>query len=241
MTSNRIWVNGGSRGLGKDLVEYFSAKNKLVLLTSYPLDLNSSEKVSVIDKNNLHTLQDQIEDEITRTGFPDIIFHTSGGGFGIKETFVSVERFRAVLLKNLEESLEINRALASSKPKNLQLKIVHIGSIAGGQSVGSVAYNVSKSALSSYVRSAGNEAARENIIIFGVNLGAFYTEENAMARLEKNNETSYHQFISQRLPWQKMMTFKDIAPLFTFFVENDVYYLSGSMIPLDAGEGEYYV
>ena len=76
----------------------------------------------------------------------DIVLHIAGGGFGLKEKLIQNRDLNLLLQINLGAAAEINRLVINGKPKNFFLKLVHVGSIASYEAVGSVGYNVAKSA-----------------------------------------------------------------------------------------------
>ena len=118
---------------------------------------------------------------------------------------------------------------------------MHIGSIATHEAVGSVAYNIAKSSLGSYVRSLGRELAKYNIIVNGISPGGFLGKKNAMDRLKKRNKKAYYQFIENRLPRKKMGTVDELLPFLEFLLGSNSGMASSCMLPLDAGEGKFYL
>ena len=78
-------------------------------------------------------------------------------------------------------------------------RIIHIGSIASYEAVGS-GYNCSKSILLSYVRSLGRLLIKDKIILTGI-LPRFYWAQKRNVEIKKNI-TAYKKFIKTRLPAQ---------------------------------------
>ena len=72
------------------------------------------------------------------------------------------------------------------------------------ESIGSISYNTSKTALSSYVRTLSKTLQQKQICVTGINPGAFEYKDNAMDRLKKNNLKVYKDFINNELPSKKM-------------------------------------
>jgi NAD(P)-dependent dehydrogenase (short-subunit alcohol dehydrogenase family) len=238
----KIWINGGSRGLGLDLAEKINKdSNQITVLTAFPESCSKIESIKLVKKSNdIIKFKNQILHEIDEDNFPDVILHTSGGGYGKTTYTPSAEDFNEVFLKNFQEILFINKIILESKPQNHELKIIHFGSVAAKESIGNLSYNVSKSSLNTYVRSLGNHLCAEKVVICGINLGAYYSKNGAMGRLKESKPEIFEKIINESLPWHKMMTISEILPIIQFLIEEDIYYFSGCMIPMDGGQGTAY-
>ena len=120
-------------------------------------------------------------------------------------------------------------------------RVVHVGSIAGQEATGSVGYNTVKAALSGYVRSLGRELAKSGVVITGILPGAFYAPSNSWRRLEENKPEVVEKFIKDKLPRGRIAGAKEIVPLILFLAGNSASMMSGSCVPIDAGEGKAYL
>jgi len=118
--------------------------------------------------------------------------------------------------------------------------LVHVGSIASSEGVGSVGYNTVKAALAAYVRSLGRELNRFNVIATGILPGGFIAPENAMARLQEANPGAYGSFIEERLPRQIMGEAKELIPMLLLLCSKGASMMGGCLVPIDAGEGRAY-
>ncbi len=85
---------------------------------------------------------------------------------------------------NLGSVAEINRLVVPEMMERESGNLVHVGSIASSEAVGSVGYNTVKAGLAAYVRSIGKELARSHIVATGILVGGFTAPENAMFRLK---------------------------------------------------------
>lgn len=238
----KVWVNGGSRGMGSEIAEIILKKyGEVTVLTSYP-DIGSfSDRINVVDKGeNLSSLYTNCQAAIKKYGEPDVVIHAAGGGLGIKDPLANFKDFNEVFYRNFSHIVEINHCLFQNRDNKRIIKIIHIGSIAASQAVGSVTYNVAKATLSSYVRSLGNDAAKKNAIVCGINIGAYFTNDNAMGRLESKNKKAFNEFLQKKIPWGKMIKTSDFYPFIDFLIENDIFYFSGAMIPMDSGQSLTY-
>ena len=147
---------------------------------------------------------------------------------------------KTLLQINLGAAAEINRLVVRGKTKRQFLKLVHVGSIASNEAVGSVGYNVAKSALAAYVRSLGRELYKNKVIVTGVLPGGFIAPGNAMERLRKKNIKSYKKFIKTRLPRTLMGSASEVLPMLLFLCSKHSSMMGGCLVPIDAGEGKTY-
>ena len=115
----------------------------------------------------------------------DIVLHVAGGGFGLKDALVKENDLKLLFQANLGAAAEINRLIVRDKVKQKALKLIHVGSTASIEAVGSVGYNVVKSALAGYVRSLGRKLIKNKVIVTGILPGGFIAQGNAMERLKK--------------------------------------------------------
>ena len=118
--------------------------------------------------------------------------------------------------------------------------LVHVGSIASIEGVGSVGYNTVKAALAAYVRSLGRELSRCNVIATGILPGGFISPGNAMGRLQEGNPEAYETFIQDRLPRQVMGEAEELIPMLLLLCSEGASMMGGCLVPIDAGEGRTY-
>ena len=151
------------------------------------------------------------------------------------------EDFLKLFTLNLGAAAEINRLVAPEMKERRAGNLVHVGSIASSEGVGSVGYNTVKAALAAYVRSLGRELSRFNVIVTGILPGGFISPGNAMARLQENNPEAYRRFIEERLPRRIMGDAKELIPMLVILCSEDASMMGGCMVPIDAGEGVSYL
>ncbi len=141
---------------------------------------------------------------------------------------------------NLTGAMTLNQYIIPSMIERGSGSVIHVGSTAATHAVGSVGYNTVKAALSAYVRSLGRELAGSGVVICGINPGAFFTEDNAMGRLEQRNPAAFSEYISTRLPRGHMGSVSEVFSLIDFLGGPQGSMMSGSMVAIDAGEGLAY-
>ena len=243
-------ITGASKGLGRAAAIWFSKKGfSLALISRFSKNLeqvrkkcfNPNNHICIdLDLLNLKEIEKSINKAVNFLKGIDVVLHAAGGGMGKKDDLISFEDFQKLLNLNILSAVEINRIIIPRMKKNLSGNIVHVGSIASYEGVGSIGYNSSKAALAAYVRTLGRTLNRYKIIMTGILPGGFIAHENAMHRLRTKNKKIYNDFIKQRLPRKKMGTALELLPMIDLLCSSDASMMGGCLIPMDAGESKSY-
>lgn len=246
----RIVITGASRGLGamacvalarrgaKIAMLSRSKKNMDILKKTLKNPLNHlSIKVDLLKNNEIKLAINKARKFLKRV---DIVLHIAGGGLGLKEKLIKSDDLKKLLQINLGASVEINRLIVKNNIKKNNLKLVHVGSIASSEAVGSIGYNVAKSALAAYVKSLGKELYQDNVIVTGILPGGFISRGNAMERFKNKNLKDYNKFIKTRIPRGVMGTANEVLPMLLFLCSKHSAMMGGCLVPIDAGEGKAY-
>ena len=251
MKDARILITGASRGLGAVAAMAFAERGARLVLFARSQDKLESVRQSCMDpERHLSVSVDLLELEDIKSsvikakdflGGIDVVLHSAGGGLGFKDDLLTAGEFSKLFALNLGAAAEINRLVAPEMKERRSGNLVHVGSIASSEGVGSVGYNTVKAALAAYVRSLGRELNRFNVIATGILPGGFIGPENAMARLQESNQEAYDSFIEERLPRQIMAEAKELIPMLLLLCSEGASMMGGCLVPIDAGEGRAYV
>ena len=165
----RIIVTGASRGLGAMACEALAKRGaKIAMLSRSKKEIDNLKNRLKNPSSHISIKVDLLKNNVIKLAIKkakkflkqiDIVLHVAGGGFGLKEKLIKNEDLKTLIQINLGAPAEINRLVVGGKTKSQFLKLVHVGSLASSEAVGSVGYNVAKSALAAYV-----EAWDENFI-----------------------------------------------------------------------------
>ena len=251
MKQENTIIIGASSGLGFELFKHYNSKgHKIFLITKNIIKLKKNLKNYSMSKNFEFSYLDL--DKISNISKVmlkaksylknniDNVIHVNGGGLGIKEIDPDYKRLIKVLNINLLGSIEINKKIIPLMKRKRSGRIIHISSIAGFESVGSISYNMAKSSLNAYVRTMGKHLANFNIILTGIAPGGFIANDNAMHRLKNKNYKAYKNFINRRIPRKKMGKTSEIIPLIDFLSSSHAGMMCGCIVPIDGGEGNFY-
>ncbi len=249
-TNKRIIVTGASKGLGAEICKALAFRGaKIAMFSRSKIKMNelkkfmknSSNHISIkVDLLKLNSISLAVKKAKKFLKEIDIIIHVAGGGYGLKDSLIKISDLKTLFQINLGAAVEINKLVVEDKKKNKSLKLIHVGSIASNEAVGSVGYNVVKSALAAYVRSLGKELYNKKVLVTGILPGGFIAKGNAMERLKKRNIIAYKKFIQSRLPRGVMGKADEIIPMLLFLCSKHSEMMGGCLIPMDAGEGRSY-
>jgi NAD(P)-dependent dehydrogenase (short-subunit alcohol dehydrogenase family) len=250
MQDARILITGASKGLGAVAAVAFAERGARLVLLARSQDKLESVRKSCQDPErhlsipcDLLELQD-IESSVIKAkaflGGIDVVLHSAGGGLGFRNDFLTHAELLTLFALNLGAAAEINRLVAPGMQERRSGNLVHVGSIASNEGVGSVGYNTVKAGVAAYVRSLGREMNRFNVIVTGILPGGFISPENAMARLQESNPAAYEKFIQDRLPRQIMGDAKELIPMLLLLCSEGASMMGGCLVPIDAGEGRSY-
>ena len=251
MRGKRILVTGASKGLGAVAAQAFAERGARLVLTARSRDKMEEVRQSCKDPDrhlsipaNLlaaKEIQPLVHQAAEFLGGIDVVLHAAGGGLGLKDEFLTHGDFLKLFALNLGAAAEINRLVAPEMKERRSGNLVHVGSIASSEGIGSVGYNTVKAALAAYVRTLGRELNRFNIIATGILPGGFISPGNSMARLRDANPEAYQKFIDERLPRKIMGDARELIPMLALLCSDDASMMGGCLVPIDAGEGRAYI
>jgi len=248
--NKKIILTGASKGLGAETCKVLASKGaRIAMLSRSKIEMDKLRNVMKNSSNHISIKVDLLKNRQINTAVQkakkflkevDIIIHIAGGGYGLKEALIKNTDLKTLFQINLGAAAEINKLVVNDKRKNHDLKLIHVGSIASNEAVGSVGYNVAKSALAAYVRSLGRELYRHKVLVTGILPGGFIANGNAMDRLKIKKIETYKKFIKTRLPRGIMGKVEEVIPMLLFLCSKHSTMMGGCLIPMDAGEGKFY-
>jgi len=251
MKDVRILITGASRGLGAVAAVAFAQQGARLVLVARSQEMLESVRQTCVDpERHLSVSVDflevsQVEPAVRKAqeflGGIDVVLHAAGGGLGFRDDLLKPDQLSKLFALNLGAAAEINRLVAPEMMGRRSGNLVHVGSIASSEGVGSVGYNTVKAALAAYVRSLGRELNRFNVIATGILPGGFISPGNAMARLQEANPEAYGSFIEDRLPRQIMGDAEELIPMLLLLCSEGASMMGGCLVPIDAGEGRSYI
>lgn len=250
LNGRKIIITGASQGLGAVMAKAYAERGAQVALLGRQIKKIETLKASLPNSEKHLSIEvdllDTSKTESTVTGICenfgniDIVLHSAGGGLGLHSPLLAASDILKLFYLNVVSCSEINRIVVPYMKQNGGGNLVHVGSIASLEAVGSVGYNTSKAALAAYVRSIGRELIADNIIATGILPGGFHAPDNAMDRLLNSKPDVYKKFVEDRLPRKKMGDANELIPMLLLLSSSEASMMAGCLVPIDGAEGKAY-
>jgi len=214
-----VFITGGSRGIGKAIVQKFEAEGYHIVAPSHrEIDLSSPESVDAFITTHRQDVFDVI---INNAGINEI---------NLLENITDDELDR-MLQVNLLSPIRLLRGLVGPMKENGYGRIVNIGSIwAVVSREGRLVYSATKNALHGVTNTLALELGPYNILVNTVCPGYVLTELT-----RKNNTDEEIENISRTLPLRRMADPSEIAEFVYFLASEKNTFITGQKIAVDGG------
>ena len=229
MENKKILITGGSRGIGKAIVESFLNEGHEVLttcrdsskfpfenklLTVYSLDISSKDSI-----DSFLSVVDAFE--------PDVLINNAGITKDNLFLRMSDEDWLDVITTNLTGTFRVTKLVAKGMLKRRWGRIINISSISGIMgNPGQTNYSASKAGMDGFTRSLAKELGSRNITVNAVAPGFIATE---MTEDILNDE------LIKKIPLGRVGKVEDIVPLVNFLSSEHSNYITGQTLVVDGG------
>ena len=233
-----ILVTGGSRGIGKAIVELFSESGYNVAFTYK----NSADTaLELTKKHGAYAICCDLEDEESILRCVKNVRSYFGGGVDIlinnaaisqikMVTDISSEDWHTMIAVNLTAPFLFSRELLPDMISKKQGRIINISSMWG--QVGAsceVAYSAAKAGLIGMTRAMAKELGPSNITVNAIAPGVIDTEMNAhLTRGER-------EMLCDEIPLMRFGEAQEVAKLVLYLASHDSGYITGQVIGLNGG------
>lgn len=226
-----VLITGGSKGIGRSIVEEFLQKNYNVysISRSNPV-LNHINFHSIIgdllDSLFVQELLKKIEDL-------NIDILVNNAGINIVNDFHEISDFEKnqILTLNLYVPISLCQAVLKNMISQEYGRIINISSIWGNVSRPKrVIYGVSKAGLNGLSKSIAAEYGNKNILANSVSPGFTQTELTKKTNTQKEIEE-----IAEKIPLKRLASPHEIAKTVEFLASENNTYITGQNIIVDGG------
>ena len=233
----KILVTGGSRGIGRACVEYFSSLGHSVAFIykqSYENAKTLSEATGACaicaDISDGETASAAVYAAITKLGGIDVLINNAGISQIKLFSEISDDDWQNMINTNLSSAFYVTREVSKHMVSKKHGKIINIGSMWG--KVGAsceVHYSASKAALRGMTMSLAKELGPSGITVNCIEPGLINTDMNA----ELTEETKAQ--ICDGTPLCRMGEPLEIAYLAEFLASERASFITGQIIGVDGG------
>lgn len=233
-----VLVTGGSRGIGKAIVEKF-AKNGYNVILNYNKSFEAAKKVEdnfknvrifkadVSDKKEVKAMLDFANETF---GNIDILINNAGTGCTGLLQDLSFEEWQAVFNVNVNGVFNCTKLILPDMLAKHSGKIINISSIWGmvGASC-EVAYSASKAAIIGFTKALAKEVGPSGINVNAVAPGIIMTDMVSGYSMEEFDE------IRSQIPLGEIGSTEDIANSVYFLASDEANYITGQVLSPNGG------
>jgi 3-oxoacyl-[acyl-carrier protein] reductase len=233
-------VTGGSRGIGRAIVELLAAAGMDVTFAyrenaAAAAEVKSAAAAATIhsealDVRDASACGEFVEKVVERAGRIDLLVNNAGVIRDNPLTILDDEDVRVVMETNVTGTINMCRAAAPHMISRRSGKIVNISSVAGEKGGrGQTNYAASKGAINAFTRSLAVEMAPRGITVNAVAPGVIETEMSREVR-----ERAAEQVLS-RILLRRVGQPMDVARAVWFLASRHADYITGELLRVDGG------
>lgn len=240
ISNEKVFLTGGSKGIGEATVRYFCLQKKYSVTFTY---FNNEEKAKNIvnEINNLGGMVDCVYLNLNNSeetnfiinklveekkGF-DIIIHNAAQNKDIPLYFMSEGEWRDVIHTSLNSFFYINKACLKNMIENRYGRIISLVSVAGeAGNRGQTNYSAAKGAIISASKSLAREVAAKGITVNCVSPGLIDTEMTLHLPKEE---------IKKLIPMARFGSPEEVTGVIAFLASKDASYVTGEVIRVNGG------
>jgi 3-oxoacyl-[acyl-carrier protein] reductase len=235
-------VTGGSRGIGKAIVQTFAAEgarvavifrgnteaaNNLVKELAQGGGIAMAVQADVADPKEVERCVEQVTKEWKTV---DILVNNAGVIQDDLFVRMEPEAWHMVLATNLGGTYNFCRAVAYSMMRNRRGRIINVSSVAADYvNMGQTNYAASKGAINAFTRALAVELASRNVTVNAIAPGFIETDMSAAVRNKAGD------LIKKFIPMKRLGQPQDIARVALFLASEESSYLTGQVITVDGG------
>lgn len=231
----KVFITGGSRGIGKEIAKSYTALGAKVVVTgtskTRPDDLDPNISYEELYVANDTPWREAVNTIVEKYDGFDICINNAGRNKVNPIYETQHKDIDAILLLNLNAPLYIASVISKKMVEKKYGFIINIASIFGVVSKeGRDVYTASKSGLIGATKTMAIDLARDNILVNAISPGFVDTE---LTRDVLGVDGM--QAMQKRIPMQKLAQTSDIVPTILFLTSEYNTYITGQNIIIDGG------
>ncbi len=233
----RILISGGSRGIGRACVEYFT-KNGDTVAFIYRSNHTAARSVSesfgataiCADISSSCEANRAVDEAVASLGGIDVLINNAGISQIKLFTDITDEDWDTMISSNLSSAFYLTRAALPFMISQKSGRIINIGSMWG--KVGAsceVHYSASKAALRGMTLALAKEVGPSGITVNAIEPGVIATDMNSALSDDIISE------LKEETPLERIGTPCDVASLALFLASENSSFITGQIIGVDGG------
>ena len=234
----RVLISGGSRGIGRAIVEAFAANGDNVAFLYRSRDEEAAQvaqatgavaiKADVSDPTEARRAITEAETALG--GYIDVLVNNAAVSWIGQMQDMTDEEWRNILDTNLSGAFYLSRGVVSGMVRNHYGRMINIGSMWG--KVGAsceVAYSATKAGIRGLTMAMAKEFGPSGITVNCIEPGFIATEMNAAI------DEASKQALCDETPLGRMGTPAEVAAAAVFLASDAASFITGQVIGVDGG------
>lgn len=233
-------VTGGSRGIGRAIVEMLGAAGMDVVFTYRENAVAAQEVITAnpearltaeaVDSRDAEACDALAEKVFDRTGQIDLLVNNAGVVRDNLLPMLEDDDIRTVLETNITGTMNMSRAVIRYMMSRRSGKIINLSSVAGEKGGrGQSNYAASKGAINAFTRAMAVELAPRNITVNAVAPGVIETEMSQTVRELAGDQ------VTAKILLRRIGQPGDIANAVWFLASDYADYITGQILHVDGG------
>lgn len=242
LAGKAVIVTGGSRGIGRAIVEMFSSEGANVTFL-FRENIAAAAEVAATDRaagrpitaeqvdvRDAHACAEVVERIAERCGHIDVLINSAGVVRDGLLGFLGEDDVRTVLETNVGGVFNVTRAVVPHMIARRAGKIINISSAAGEKAGrGQANYAASKGAINAFTRALAVELAPRRITVNAVAPGVIETDMSRAIRDGAGEE------VKSRILLRRFGTATEVAYAVWFLASRFADYITGEVLHVDGG------
>ena len=244
----RLFITGGSRGLGREMALAIAQAGADVVLVGRDqeslartageiAELGRQADTLVADVGQPAEAEAACREALSRWGCFDILINNVGGRrIDIPTQDLPTEKWQAILDLNLTSTFICTRLLGGAMVARGQGgRVINVASISGlvaNRGIGGRSYETSKAAVIAFTRATAADWAPHRVTVNAICPGGFMTEPNQ--RWASQNPEIIDTFKKQ-IPAGEFGQPEDLGPLAVYLACDASRYMTGASLVIDGG------
>ncbi|HEX6113600.1 MAG TPA: SDR family NAD(P)-dependent oxidoreductase [Geminicoccaceae bacterium] len=248
LDGKRLFITGGSRGLGREMALAIADAGADVVLTGR--DPESLERTAAEVRGlgrQAWTLQADLADPLAcetvcaralaEYGPLDILINNLGGRRDPTPTEdMPLAQWRALIDLNLTSSFVCTKAIGGAMVRHGRggriINIASINAFVAGRGIGGRHYEAAKAAIVQFTRAVAADWAPHSITVNAICPGLFMTEPNQRWARERPDMIAG---MRERTPMQTFGAPEDLGPLAVYLASDAARFMTGAALVIDGG------
>ena len=248
LKGRRLFITGGSRGLGREMaVAIADAGADVVLVGRDDVSLNKTaddirklgRKVDAIIGNigDPHECEAICDKAVAKHGPIDVLINNVGGRrINIPTEDLTIDQWQQLIDLNLTSTFICTKTIGGEMVRRGEGgRVINIASISGmvaNRNIGGRSYETSKAAVIQFTRATAADWAPHRVTVNAICPGGFMTEPNQKWAAEHPAVIESFQSL---IPMGDFGSPEDLGPLAVYLASDASRYMTGAAIVIDGG------